>query len=61
MSPRIELTTPRLTLVAVTLEMIEAELIPSIRVLEKNDFVLSPETIEEGAIMFERRRPPRAP
>jgi len=33
------------------------ELLPSIRVLEKNDFALSPETIEEGAIMFERTRP----
>jgi hypothetical protein len=33
------------------------ELLPSIRVLEKNDFALAPETIEEGAIMFERRRP----
>ena len=33
------------------------ELAPSIRVLEKNDFVLSSATLEEGAIMFERKRP----
>jgi ribosomal-protein-alanine N-acetyltransferase len=33
------------------------ELTPSIRVLEKNGFISVPEAFEEGAIMFELRRP----
>ena len=34
------------------------ELMPSIRVLERNGFNLSTETLEEGAIMFELKRRP---
>lgn len=34
------------------------ELTPSIRVLEKNGFVRVDEVLEEGAIMFELKRPP---
>jgi RimJ/RimL family protein N-acetyltransferase len=37
------------------------ELTPSIRVLEKNGFTGVPETLEEGAIMFELRRPTPSP
>lgn len=33
------------------------ELAPSIRVLEKNEFAFSTATLEEGAIMFELKRP----